>query len=88
MVALEGATAEQVPAPEHSYPELHSNTLLHRVQAAGFARVVAEQVLPVPAALHTYVPEFVEPHALALEVQAPPSPVTSSGLDAEHTPVH
>ncbi|MBI2123718.1 MAG: hypothetical protein HYU04_00490 [Candidatus Wildermuthbacteria bacterium] len=62
--------------------------LLQRVQADGSSGVVAEHVLPVPAALQTYVPGLVEPHTLAAEVQAPPRPVTFVGAEAEQAPVH
>ena len=40
-----GAETLHVPDPPHSYPELHSFTLLHRVQLEGSEGVVAEHVV-------------------------------------------
>lgn len=51
-----GAVALQVPEPEHSYPELHSPTLLHLVQEEGFEGVEAEQ-----APLHPIEPVLILP---------------------------
>lgn len=58
------------------------------MQVAGFAGALALHVLPVPAASHTSVPEFVAPHALAVEVQEFPSPLTFAGAETEQAPLH
>ena len=81
-LASGGAETLQVPEPEHSYPELHSSMLLHRVQLEGFAGTDAEQ----PS--HWIVPEFVSPQALGEDVQGSPSPGGSEGVVAEQLPSH